>query len=407
MNSSVPRTEQVGRILWMHSHFMLATGGTKFIYEVVRRIAQQRTVEVLVEGASPLWRQRYAEAGVILHEMRGPTSTSMRYWAALPLYLRRASQEAYERGQHADVLVSSFFPMPWVANRVAATLRLRHVALCFEPFPYFYDVDVIGLYPRWKQTLLAGLARSYGHIDKDGIRGADLLLTLNATTQDQLERVYGRSDSIITHAGVDADLFRPYNDETLVDLRARFGDGPLVIHSTDYSPVKRTDLAVRAFAAANVQGAKLIITSTRPDVWQTQNLRRLARKLGVDGSVEHIGFLPFSDLPRLYAMADALLQTGTAIGSGATTMSLPVKEALACGTPVVRSHATNEDVEDEVSGFLVDPTDVERTGRKLAILLSDRDRARQMGEAGRRRITRLYTWERVAQVVLASLDRVP
>lgn len=362
-------------------------------------------MEVLVESASPLWRERYAEAGVTLHEMRGPTSTSTRYWAAFPLYLRRAHRRADQLARDADILVSSFFPMPWVASQTACVLQLPHVTLCFEPFPFFYDADVTSLYPRWKQILLAGLARSYGYIDREGVRGADLLLTLNAATWAQIKQTYGRADGIIIHAGVDTDLFHPYAEEELADMRTRFGQGPLIVHSTDYSPVKRTDLAIRAFAATHVQGAKLIITSTRADAGQKQSLQRLARGLGIDHAVEHVGFLPFSDLPRLYAAADALLQTGTAIGSGATTMSLPVKEALACGTPVVRSHATDEDVQDGVSGFLVDPADIEATGRKLAMLLSDRHRARQMGEAGRRRVTDAYSWERVAQLVLASLDR--
>ena len=53
---------------------------------MVRRLAQHRPIEVLVESASPLWRKRYAQAGVPLHEMPGPTSSSMAYWGAFPAY---------------------------------------------------------------------------------------------------------------------------------------------------------------------------------------------------------------------------------------------------------------------------------------------------------------------------------
>ena len=85
-------------------------------------------------------------------------------------------------------------------------------------------------------------------------------------------------------------------------------------------------------------------------------------------------------------------------------MSLPVKEAMACGTPVVRSAATDEDVIDGVSGFLVDPRDTETTGRQLAALVANPALAKEMGERGRERIAATYTWPKVATQVLRALE---
>jgi glycosyltransferase involved in cell wall biosynthesis len=83
-------------------------------------------------------------------------------------------------------------------------------------------------------------------------------------------------------------------------------------------------------------------------------------------------------------------------------MSLPVKEALACGTAVIRSDATDEDVEDGISGYLIDPANSQATGAKLAALLGDRGRAGKMGEAGRGKIVELYRWDRVVDIVLEA-----
>lgn len=390
-----------GPILWLHSHFLLPTGGTKFIFEVTRRLAQRRPVEVLVEEASPLWRERYADAGVTLHEIGGPTSMNLMYWGAFPAYLMRDDRAVTRHAANASAVISSFFPMPWLGVRAARQFGIPHVSLCFEPFPFFHDPEVIGLFPPPKRALLAFLRASYGWVDTRGIQGSDRLLTLNESTAVQMERVYGRTDAVCTYAGVDTDLFHPYSDEDVRDLREKLGEGSIVIHSTDFSPIKRTDLALEAFAVAarEVPDVRLAITSTREDEKQLSLLRTRAEELGVADRVIYLGFLPFADIPRLYSLADALLQTGTSAGSGATTMSLPVKEALACGTPVIRSGATNEDVEDGISGFLVDPSNTQETGSKLAILIGDRDRARRMGMAGLQRITKQYTWDRVVDVV--------
>lgn len=393
-------------VLWLHSHFMLPAGGTKMIFEVTRRLAERRPVEVMVEAASPLWRERYAEAGVPLREIGGRTSMSMLYWGAFPAYLRRDRAAVTQAASRAGAVVSSFFPMPWVGARAAQVHGLRHVSLCFEPFPFFHDAEVIGMYPRSKQALLAFLRTAYGRVDVDGVRRADALLTLNESTAAQLAATYGRTDATCTYAGVDTDFFRPYTPEQTQDLRDRIGAGPVVVHSTDFSPIKRTDLAVEAFACAvaEVPDARLVVTSTREDPSELERLMARARALGVADRIQYLGFLPFADLPRLYSVADVLLQTGTSAVSGATTMSLPVKEALACGTPVVRSGVTGEDVEDGVSGFLVDPTDSRATGARLATILADPALARAMGEAGRTRVTSIYTWDRVVDVVEAALE---
>lgn len=395
------RREVGGPVLWLHSHFLLPTGGTKFIFEVTRRLAERRPVEVLVEQASPLWRERFSDAGVTLHEIGGPTSMELRYWGAFPAYLKRDDRAVKSHAALASAVVSSFFPMPWLGMRAAREFGIPHVSLCFEPFPFFHDAEVIGLFPPAKRALLAFLRSTYGWVDKRGIQESDRLLTLNESTAVQMQRVYGRSDAACTYAGVDTDLFHPYSDGDVSDLRETLGSGPIAIHSTDFSPIKRTDLALEAFAvtAQRVPDARLVITSTREDERQLSMLWARAEELGVADRVVYLGFQPFADIPRLYSLADALLQTGTSAGSGATTMSLPVKEALACGTPVIRSGATDEDVEDGISGFLVDPLDAQETGAKLAILLGDRDLGQRMGEAGLKRITKQYTWDRVVDVV--------
>ena len=393
-------------VLWLHSHFLLPTGGTKYIYEVVRRLAERRPVEVVVERSSELWRDRYSEASVPLHEISGATSTSKAYWLTFPRYLRsdRRAIEGLVDRLGPVTLLSSFFPMNYLCSQIAGARGLRHVHLCFEPFPFFHDREVTALYPATNRALMRGLGLLYGRLDREGVRDANALLTLNKVTAAAVERVYGRDDAVPVYAGVDLDFFRPYSNDELADLRERHGSGPFAIHSTDFSPIKRTDLALEAFAAADVDGSRLLVTSTIDDQAGLAAMREQAERLGIGDRVEYLGFVAYADLPRYYALADVLLQTGTSVSSGATSMSLPVKEALACGTAVIRSHATDEDVEDGVSGYLVDPADTHTTGARLAELLRDPGKAAAFGRAGHERVAALYRWEKVVDAVCAAID---
>jgi glycosyltransferase involved in cell wall biosynthesis len=84
-------------------------------------------------------------------------------------------------------------------------------------------------------------------------------------------------------------------------------------------------------------------------------------------------------------------------------MSLPVKEALACGTAVIRSDATDEDVEDGISGYLIDPANSQATGAKLR-RCSATAAAPGNGRGRQGKIVELYRWDRVVDVVLEAVS---
>jgi len=73
-------------------------------------------------------------------------------------------------------------------------------------------------------------------------------------------------------------------------------------------------------------------------------------------------------------------------------MPLVVLEAMDMGVPVVASAVSGipEVVVDGETGWLVPPEDPEALGRALAEVLGDPGEARRRGEAGRRRVERLY-----------------
>lgn len=78
-------------------------------------------------------------------------------------------------------------------------------------------------------------------------------------------------------------------------------------------------------------------------------------------------------------------------------------EAMACGRPVVGSDTggIRSTVVHGKTGFLVPPRDPDSLAERLAQLAADPALRARMGEAGRLRARRLYTWKRVGLDLLA------
>ena len=123
--------------------------------------------------------------------------------------------------------------------------------------------------------------------------------------------------------------------------------------------------------------------------------------------VAFLGTIPRRDLMERYRRAAIFCLPSRQEGFGIVFL-----EAMACGKPVVaaRTSAVPETVVDGETGLLVDPDDPEALAQALAAFLSDPERCRAVGEAGRRRVER-YRADRVAESFLlrvhAALHGLP
>ncbi len=79
------------------------------------------------------------------------------------------------------------------------------------------------------------------------------------------------------------------------------------------------------------------------------------------------------------------------------SMSLSIKEAMACETPVITSPEGREQTEDGEAGFLVDPRDTGRLAKKIVELIKNSFRAQKMGSRGRKVVFQKFSWDAVAE----------
>ncbi|NLB96282.1 MAG: glycosyltransferase, partial [Armatimonadetes bacterium] len=169
---------------------------------------------------------------------------------------------------------------------------------------------------------------------------------------------------------------------------------------------KGHDVVLRALPriAAAVPEVAYLVAGTGP---REPVLRRLAGELGVAERVVFAGRVPDEELADYYGAADVFIHPNRELPNGDVEgFGIVFLEANAAGKPVIggNSGGTPDAVVDGVTGFLIDPNDVDAVADAAIRLLTDRDLARKLGEQGRERARTEFTWERAVER-LRALNR--
>lgn len=207
--------------------------------------------------------------------------------------------------------------------------------------------------------------------------------------------------------GVDPDRYRPVDGGR---LRSELGLGnrPVVLTLARLVSSKGHDLVIRALAELRrrIPDATYLVGGTGGENY-TEFLRALAESCGVSKAVRFLGYVASEDLPALYSASNVYVMPSRALegNSNFEGFGITYLEANACGVPVIGadSGGVADAVLDGRTGFLVPPNDVPALADRMYRLLADPDLARRMGAAGRERILREFTWDRVADLFLETL----
>ncbi|WP_405150629.1 glycosyltransferase family 4 protein [Nocardia salmonicida] len=198
--------------------------------------------------------------------------------------------------------------------------------------------------------------------------------------------------------GVDPTEFRP-DPAAREELRARYGLGerPTVLCLSRLVPRKGQDMLIVAMSEIRerVDGAVLVIAGGGP--YETR-LRALAEALGVQESVVFTGRVPSGELAAHHTIADVFAMPCRTRGAGLDVEGLGIVflEASASGVPVVAgdSGGAPETVREGETGIVVHGRSVSQISDAIVELLTDRDKAAQMGAAGRAWVEQNWHWDR-------------
>jgi glycosyltransferase involved in cell wall biosynthesis len=346
-------------------------GVVRHVLDLVESLPRDRfELHVACPRRSELWRTLATDPGVRLHAIaprRRPAPSDLVSLVRLMRLARRA-----------DVIHAHSAKAGFVA-RLAAALTGRSRRCVFTPHGWSF----------WAaQGLERRLYRSLERLAAHWCR------TIVAVSEQErragLEARIGRESSYaVVPNGIDLDRFSADPDPV---------PGRVLMVGRLASP-KRHDLAVEALAL--LPDVELHLVGDGP---LAPRVNALARSLGVEARLHALG--PRADVPALLSRAACALLLSEYEG-----WPLVVMEAMAAGVPVVASAVGGvpELVEHGRTGLLVEPGRVEPVVAALEDLLSDPERARRMGEEGRRvareRLSREAMTARLMELYERALTR--
>ena len=227
------------------------------------------------------------------------------------------------------------------------------------------DITVVGCDPSIRATNRFALLRS------DGISAPSEFLKQAA--YDNLQIAAAPIEVIPNF--VDSDYFRPAN----APFFSAAGRPPMLIHSSNFRPLKRVGDVVRVLAAVRKHlPAVLVLVGDGPERAATE---ALVHELGLADAVRFAGMQ--LDVLATLQNSDVFLLPSLTEGFG-----LAALEALSCGVPVVASRVGGvpEVVSDGETGILCEAGDVLEMADAVVRILRDPKLHRRMSLAARRSV---------------------
>ncbi len=332
-----------------------SVGGSGIVATELAKALAVRGHQVRLISTDPPFRLGEFQAGLVFHEVKTPGYPLFRepqYLLSLANKLVEVSREFRLDVIHAHYAIPHAVAAYLARQVLSATLR-THVPRVITTL-HGTDVTLIGSDPSYSETVAFSINES------DGVTAVS-----DSLRQDTLRQFPVTADIRVIPDFLDCQQHRRLSDEHVAS-RYRAGDPStkLVIHVSNFRPVKRVDAVVEIFRRIRRHTkARLLLVGDGPDL---PLARRVARECGIGKDVEALG--EQEQVVPLLSVADLFLLPSAEESFGVASL-----EAMACGVPVVASRVGGlpEVIEHGVSGFLHPEDDLQAMADSGIRLLTD------------------------------------
>ena len=353
-----------------------------------------------------------ARIDVRVHAFGAPRDEPGTTSYAVPAELREANPAIQTLGTDLEMVAdvagaAVVHSHTWYANFAG------HLASLLHGIPHIVSAHSLEPLRPWKAEQLGGGYAVSSYVEKTAYESAAAIVAVSGGMRADILRSYPDVDPARVHViynGIDVEAWHPTDD---ADALAALGIDPArpsVVFVGRITRQKGLPYLLRA-ARLLPPEVQLILCAGAPDTAEIMaEVEGLVRELQQtrDGVVWIDRHLPRHELSAVLTAATTFVCPSVYEPLGIVNL-----EAMACGAAVVGTATGGipEVVVDGVTGRLVPieqeqdgtgtPVDPERfvadLARILAEVVSDPERAREYGAAGRRRAAEEFSWARIAE----------
>lgn len=315
-----------------------------------------------------------------------------------------------DKTEGADIVHSH----TWYANMAGLLASKLH------GIPHVVSAHSLEPLRPWKREQLGGGYDVSSWVEKSAYELADGIVAVSHAMKDDILRSYPAIDEDrvrVIHNGIDLDAWKaPQSDDEWAAAREYFEsygldpDVPTIMFVGRITRQKGVPGLLRAldYVPKDVQ---VILCAGAPD---TPEIAKETKELVEDLQRERDGVIWIEDHLKQPKIVQLLACSTTFVTPSVyEPLGIVNLEAMAVGLPVVGTETGGipDCIEHGVTGTLVpieqlddgtgtpvDPDQFERDlGEALADMVADPERAREMGEAGRKRAEELFSWEAIGE----------
>lgn len=236
------------------------------------------------------------------------------------------------------------------------------------------------------------------------LRSVDKIFAVSAELQHALTANGIRNTTVVPN-GVDPDAWTATTEEA-AEFHRHFHlvDKHPILFSGRLSDAKGGTQIVRALPAIIRRDPAAILLILGQRTAYADRLLREAETLGVGDRVVFTGWLDGADRRAAYRASAVAVSPSICFD----TFGLVAAEAMAAGRPVVVSlfGGMPELIEEGISGFTVNPYNLDALAKRITRLTTDPELAARMGQAAQQRIRERFSLDKQATETLGWYERV-
>ena len=296
-----------------------------------------------------------------------PSPTNPDYYLALP-FVRRISN--FLKTINPDIIhVHHPFGLGWTAKLIARRLGIPIVYTC-HTFYEFYN-HYVPINPSLANLIIRRVYRNF-------CNQCNTIIAPTKITGEYLKELGVITPIKVIPTGIKIENFMVGEKGW---LRSRYNINPgekILLCVGRLGKEKNMKFIIQCFAGVNKEFPDTILVMVGKGP-QEQELKAMARELGIGEKVIFTGLIPKEDVIKCYRDSDLFV-----FASVSETQGLVVPEAKSAGLPViaVKANGVSEMVQDGVDGFLTDGSK-EAFVDKIALLLKNDDLRHRMSAKAR------------------------